>query len=136
MKRLIKNRGYARTVLLIGVMMLALVPTPALAHDNLGGDELAVASWMLVFAIVTVVIGVLWGIWGLMNGQFNGIESSKYTMLDTADDYEGIMAEFDAEQKAADEAEKLALEDSTTTQVAGSDPIVAAAKPGGKTVSI
>jgi hypothetical protein len=135
MKRLINNRGYARTVLLIGVIMLALVPTPALAHDNLGGDELAVANWMLVFAMVTVVIGVLWGIWGLMNGQFTGIESSKYTMLDTADDYEGIMAEFDAEQKAAEEAEKAALEDSTIP-VAGSDPMIAGTKSGGKTVSI
>jgi hypothetical protein len=135
MKGLINNRGYARTVLLIGVIMLALVPTPALAHDNLGGDELAVASWMLVFAMVTVVIGVLWGIWALMNGQFNSIEASKYTMLDTADDYEGIMAEFDAEQKAADEAEKAAREDSTTP-VAGSDPVIAGVNPGGKTVSI
>ena len=135
MKRLLNNRGYARTVLLIGVIMLALVPTPALAHDNLGGDELAVASWMLVFAMVTVVIGVLWGIWALMNGQFNSIESSKYTMLDTADDYEGIMAEFDAEQKAADEAEKAALLESTIS-VAGSDPVIAGTKPGGKTVSI
>jgi nitrogen fixation-related uncharacterized protein len=135
MNKTIKNRSYARAVLVIGVIMLALVPTPAMAHDNLGGDELAVASWMLVFAMVTVVIGVLWGIWAVMNGQFSGIESSKYTMLDTADDYEGIMAEFDAEQKAADEAEKLALEDSITPS-AGSDPIVAASKPGGKTVSI
>ena len=115
--------------------MLALVPTPAMAHDNLGGDELAVASWMLVFAMVTVVIGVLWGIWALMNGQFSGIESSKYTMLDTADDYEGIMAEFDAEQKAADEAEKRAQEDAVSP-VTGNEPIVAAGKPASKTVNI
>jgi hypothetical protein len=135
MKRVIKNRGYARAVLLVGVIMLALVPTPALAHDNLGGDELAVANWMLVFAMVTVVIGALWGIWGLMNGQFNGIESSKYTMLDTADDYEGIMAEFDAEQRAAEEEGKPALEDSTIP-VAEAEPIIVGTKPGGKTVSI
>src|SRR6188472_598991 len=111
MNKIIKNRGFARAVLVFGVIMVALAPTPAMAHDNLGGDELAVANWMLVFAMVTVVIGALWGIWGLMNGQFDGIESSKYTMLDTADDYEGIMAEFDAEQQAADEAEKLAQEE-------------------------
>lgn len=135
MNKTIKNRGYARVVLVIGAIMLALAPAPAMAHDNLGGDELAVASWMLVFAMVTVVIGVLWGIWALMNGQFSGIESSKYTMLDTADDYEGIMAEFDAEQLAADEAEKLALEDNTSP-VTGSDPVVAGTKPSGKTVSI
>jgi nitrogen fixation-related uncharacterized protein len=135
MKRLITNRRYARIVLLIGVIMLALVPAPALAHDNLGGDELAVASWMLVFAIVTVVIGVFWGIWALMNGQFNSIEASKYTMLDTADDYDGIMAEFDAEQKAADEAEKASVAESTIP-LAGTDPVIAGTKPGGKRVSI
>ncbi len=77
MNKTIRNQGYARAVLVIGVIMLALVPKPALAHDNLGGDELAVANWMLVFAMITVVIGALWGIWGLMNGQFDGIESSK-----------------------------------------------------------
>ncbi len=131
MNKTIKNLGYARAVLVIGVIMLALVPTPAMAHDNLGGDELAVASWMLVFAMVTVVIGALWGIWALMNGQFSGIESSKYTMLDTADDYEGIMAEFDAEQQAADDADNLAQEDSVT-QVLGSDSLVAAAKPAAR----
>jgi hypothetical protein len=135
MKSVIKNQRYSRIILIIGVIMLALVPTPALAHDNLGGDDLAVANWMLVFAMVTVVIGALWAIWGLMNGQFNGIESSKYTMLDTADDYEAIMAEFDAEQKASEEEAKPALEDSTI-RVAGAEPIVVGAKPGGKTLSI
>jgi hypothetical protein len=135
MKSVIKNQRCSRIILIIGVIMLALVPTPALAHDNLGGDELAVANWMLVFAMVTVVIGALWAIWGLMNGQFNGIESSKYTMLDTADDYEGIMAEFDAEQRAAEEEGKAALEDSTIP-VAGAEPIIVGTKPGGKTVSI
>jgi len=135
MNKTIKNRGFARAVLVFGVIMAALAPTPAMAHDNLGGDELAVANWMLVFAMVTVVIGALWGIWGLMNGQFDGIESSKYTMLDTADDYEGIMAEFDAEQQAAEEAEKSAQEE-TTTPVAGSDAIVPSSKPAGKTASI
>lgn len=135
MDKTTKHQGHARATVIIGVIMLALVPTPAMAHDNLGGDELAVANWMLVFAMVTVVIGVLWGIWGLMNGQFNSIESSKYTMLDTADDYEGIMAEFDAEQKAADEADKSAPQE-TIAPVAGTDPILAASKPSGKTLGI
>jgi hypothetical protein len=45
------------------------------------------------------------------------------------------MAEFDAEQQAADEAEKSAQEE-TTTPVAGSDAIVPSSKPAGKTASI
>jgi nitrogen fixation-related uncharacterized protein len=134
MQKIINNRALPRLVLLLGVIMLALAPSPALAHDNLGGDELAVANWMLVFAMITVVIGALWAIWGLMNGQFDGIESSKYTMLDTADDYDTIMAEFDAEQRAADEAEAQSTT-STKTPAAGPGPVGPLPKPGGKAVN-
>ena len=135
MKKVFSNAKYGRIVLFIGVLLLALAPSPALAHDNLGGDELAVANWMLVFAMITVVIGALWAIWGLMNGQFDGIESSKYTMLETADDFEGIMAEFDAEEKAAREAEQQAVTNSGATSPTA-DTLPAVPKPGGKTVSI
>jgi hypothetical protein len=135
MKKVFSNAKYGRILLFMGVLLLALAPSPALAHDNLGGDELAVANWMLVFAMITVVIGALWAIWGLMNGQFDGIESSKYTMLETADDFEGIMAEFDAEEKAARDAEQQIATNSSTTSTT-TDTLPAVPKPGGKTVSI
>src|SRR5207244_11178839 len=77
----------------MGALMLAVAPGTALAHDNLGGDELAVANWMLIGAMITVVLGVLWGIWAWRNGQFNNVEESKYRMLDIADDYDSIMRE-------------------------------------------
>ncbi len=81
--------------------MLAVTPGTALAHDNLGGDELAVANWMLIGALVVLVMGVLAGIWAARSGQFSNIEESKYTMLDTAEDFDAIMAESDERDRAA-----------------------------------
>ena len=134
MKKIIRNKSYARIVLIIGTLMLALVPAQAFAHDNLGGDELAVASWMLVAAMVTVVIGVIWAIWGARTGQFNNIESSKYTMLDTADDYDGIMAEYDAQLKAAEEAGAQSIANSTKPP-ATPDATVTLPKSGSRKVT-
>ena len=37
---------------------------------------------------------------GHPSGQFNNVEESKYTMLDTAEDYDSIMAEADAREAA------------------------------------
>jgi hypothetical protein len=93
----------ARFLLVIGTLGLALVPTVASAHDNLGGDELATANWMLVGAVITIVIGVAWGVWASNTGQFTNIEESKYVMLENAEDYDAIMAEYDAQQQAARE---------------------------------
>jgi hypothetical protein len=94
----------ARILLAVGAVALALSPTRAWAHDNLGGDELAVANWMLVGAMITIVLGILWGIWAIKTGQFNNVESSKYTMLENAEDYDAIMAEYDAKQRVAQQA--------------------------------
>lgn len=94
----------ARLTLAAGTLALALVPTAASAHDNLGGDELATANWMLVGAMVTIVIGVFWGIWAAKTGQFSNVEESKYVMLENAEDYDAIMAEFDANEQAARDA--------------------------------
>ena len=47
----------------------------------------------------------------------------------------GARFDLQLEQMAADEAEKAALLESTIS-VAGSDPVIAGTKPGGKTVSI
>jgi nitrogen fixation-related uncharacterized protein len=139
MKSFIRNKQNARAFLGLGMLMLALVPTQAMAHDNLGGDEFAVANWMLVAAIVTIVIGVLWAIWAISTGQFHNIESSKYTMLESAEDYDKIMADFDASEKAAKEAAAKPIPTSTTAKPAVvGEPVAAAAaaKTGGTTVSV
>ena len=80
----------------------------ALAHDNVGDDELAAANWMLIGAIITIVLGLIWGVWALRSGQFSNIEESKYRMLELAEDFDAIMAEADAREKAALEAETAA----------------------------
>ena len=111
----------ARIVLVIGALALALAPSPAWAHDNLGGDELAVANWMLVGAMITIVLGILWGVWAIKTGQFTNVEASKYTMLENAEDYDAIMAEYDARHRAALQAADpapAAQPDSTLTRPA------------------
>ena len=88
-----------------GALFTALAPTQAWAHDNLGGDELAVANWMLIGAIITVVMGLLMGVWAWRNGQFTNIESSKYSMLETSEDLDQIMAEVkEAERRERERA--------------------------------
>jgi hypothetical protein len=90
----------------------AFAPAQAWAHDGLGGDELAVANWMLIGAILTVVMGLLAGVWAWRNGQFSNIEGSKYSMLELSEDYDRIMAE-------AEEAERLEQERAAKTQAVG-----------------
>jgi nitrogen fixation-related uncharacterized protein len=91
-------------------MLLALAPASAFAHDNVGGDELAAANWMLVGAIITIVLGLIWGVWAIRAGQFSNVEESKYRMLELAEDYDAIMAEADARERAAREADAAARE--------------------------
>ena len=104
----------AKLLIGCGVALLVMLPSPAFAHDNLGGDELAVAWWMLVAALVVLVMGVLAAIWAARAGQFTNIEESKYRMLDNADDYDAIMAEADKRvleaKAAAPEGDKSAKE--------------------------
>jgi nitrogen fixation-related uncharacterized protein len=90
-----------RVLIGLGGVLLTVAPSTALAHDNLGGDELAVANWMLIAALVVIVMGVLAAIWAARAGQFNNIEESKYRMLDTAEDFDAVMAEADAREAAA-----------------------------------
>jgi len=97
-------------------LLLALVPMSAFAHDNVGGDELAAANWMLVGAIITIVLGLIWGVWAVRAGQFSNVEESKYRMLDLAEDYDAIMAEADAREKAALEAEAAAKQTTSPTR--------------------
>jgi nitrogen fixation-related uncharacterized protein len=108
----------------LGGFMLIVAPTTAFAHDNLGDDELAVANWMLVAAMVTVVIGVLAGLWAASSGQFTNIEESKFSMLDTADDYDKIMAEADERERLA----KAARSSDKPAVLPIPEPAVAASK--------
>ena len=83
-----------RLLLLVGriaavlgvVVAVAVLARPALAHDNLGGDELAMAFWMFSFAVAIALTGVccLW--WAARTGQFTNIEEAKYRMLENAPD--------------------------------------------------
>ena len=98
-------------------LMLTLAPTTAFAHDNIGGDELAAANWMLIGAFVVALTGILGGIWAWRTGQFTNVEESKYTMLDTADDYDAIMAEVDARENRMRASE---IESAQRQQAAGS----------------
>lgn len=78
----------ARILLTLGMCMIALAPGTALAHDNLGGDELAMSSLMLTGAVVVAAMAALALIWAARAGQFNNIEESKFSMLRTADEYD------------------------------------------------
>ena len=90
-----------RVLVGVGGFMLVMAPDTAFAHDNLGGDELATANWMLVGAMVTIVIGLLWGLWAINSGQFSNIEESKFTMLDNSEDFDTVMAEADERERVA-----------------------------------
>jgi nitrogen fixation-related uncharacterized protein len=92
----------------LGGLMLIMAPGTAFAHDALGGDELAVADWMLIAAVVTMVIAGLAALWAYKAGQFSNIEDSKYTMLESAEDFDQVMAEADERERAAREAGRLA----------------------------
>ncbi|HUS14230.1 MAG TPA: cbb3-type cytochrome oxidase assembly protein [Chloroflexia bacterium] len=71
-------------------LVLGSIASPAFAHDNLGGDELAMA--MIIFTIgMTLVAGAALGVlWAFRSGQFNDVESAKYTMLENADDLDDL----------------------------------------------
>ena len=61
---------------------------------------------MLVGAIAVTAMALLAGIWAWRSGQFGNVEDSKYTMLDTADNYDDIMAEADLKEAAERAAEQ------------------------------
>ncbi len=96
-----------------GGMLLALSPGMASAHDALGGDELVVANWMLIGAMVTIMIGLIAALWGFKSGQFTNIEESKYSMIDTSEDFDAIMAEADAREAAIEDALRAAEKQAT-----------------------
>jgi cbb3-type cytochrome oxidase maturation protein len=90
-----------KALALVSGLLLLMTPSPAFAHDNVGGDELAVANWMLISALVVAGLGALALIWAVRAGQFSNVEESKFTMLETADDYDSIMAAAEARERSA-----------------------------------
>ncbi len=90
----------ARILLFCATMMFAAIPGTALAHDNLGGDELSMSGAMLIGAIVVTAMALIAGLWAWRSGQFTNTEESKYNMLDTAENYDEVMAEADRQEAA------------------------------------
>ena len=90
--------------------MLVLAPSSALAHDNLGGDELAASGWMLIGAMLVIVMGLLAGLWAIKSGQFHNIEESKFRMIETSEDYDVVMSEADERTRAAQAAAEEAAQ--------------------------
>ncbi len=71
------------TVIVTLGLLLAVFVTPALAHDGVGGDELAAADIMLVVAACFFVIGGLGILYSARNGELRDPEGAKYTMLES-----------------------------------------------------
>jgi nitrogen fixation-related uncharacterized protein len=106
----------------VSALLLLAVPTIASAHEAIGDDELAVANWMLVGAMFSVVLGLLFGYWAFRSGQFSNVEESKFTMLDTAEDYEAIMTESGAREAAILVDEQRGAKPAGGTKAANSSP--------------
>ncbi|MEA2575926.1 MAG: hypothetical protein QOH93_3224 [Chloroflexia bacterium] len=115
---------------LLSAFLLLAVPTVASAHDNIGDDELAVANWMLIGALVAILTGVFMAWWAIHSGQFSNVEESKFSMLDNAEDYEAIMAESDAREAA------LLAEEQRSGTVAGTKAANPSAGPAAKPTGI
>jgi cbb3-type cytochrome oxidase maturation protein len=71
-------------------LVLSSVATPALAHDNLGGDEMSMAIAIFIAGVVTISGAAFALLWAARCGQFNDVESAKYAMLANADDLDSL----------------------------------------------
>ncbi len=71
-------------ILALAVALTWLFVAPALAHDGVGGDELAAADVMWVFAIGIAATGGIGLYLSFSNGEFKHPEKAKYTMLEYA----------------------------------------------------
>ena len=72
------------------VLVWAVLAQPTDAHDNLGGDELAMSYAMFAFAMAIAVTGALTILWAARTGQFRNVEEAKYTMLENAPDLDDL----------------------------------------------
>jgi nitrogen fixation-related uncharacterized protein len=77
------------TAAVVSLALLA-VARPALAHDNLGGDELSMAFWMFAFSVGIAMTGVFALYIAVRSGQFSQIEEAKYRILDNAPDLDDL----------------------------------------------
>jgi cbb3-type cytochrome oxidase maturation protein len=72
------------------VLVWAVLAQPTDAHDNLGGDELAMSYAMFAFAVAIAVTGALTIVWAARSGQFRDVEGPKYSMLENAPDLDDL----------------------------------------------
>jgi nitrogen fixation-related uncharacterized protein len=75
---------------LLAVMVWGILATPTDAHDNLGGDELAMSYAMFAFSVAIAVTGGLTILWAIRTGQFHNIEEVSYKMLENAPDLDDL----------------------------------------------
>lgn len=68
------------TVLALSVLLIS----PALAHEGVGGDELASADIMLILALIFFAITSMWIIFSIKNGELRNPEAIKFQMLQVA----------------------------------------------------
>jgi nitrogen fixation-related uncharacterized protein len=125
-----KDLKLMRIVWVAAGLLVALAPTSALAHENVGGDELAVANWMLVGAIITIVMGIIAGVWAIRTGQFNNVEESKFTMLATAENYDAILAEVERAEQAARAAQAAEALKAASARQEAAQPVQKAERAG------
>ncbi len=86
-------RPLARLLLGAGILLLLVsVAPPALAHDNLGGDEMSMAIAIFFAGVVTIAGAALAIVWAVRTGQFSDVESVKYRMLEDAEDLDDLPA--------------------------------------------
>jgi nitrogen fixation-related uncharacterized protein len=113
---------FAKWAIIMGSLALLVAPSPAFAHDNVGGDELAVANWMLISALVVAAMGIVAIIWAVRAGQFTNVEASKYSMIELSDDYDAVMAQAEARERAAKEAAQKSAEQAKGSEKAAPKP--------------
>ncbi len=69
------------STLTVLALLLAL-SVPALAHDGVGGDELASADSMFIVAMIFVMMTGIWIIFSWRNGEFRNPEQIKRQALE------------------------------------------------------
>ncbi len=78
------------TLAVLAVIVWGVLAQPTDAHDNLGGDELAMSYAMFAFSVAIAVTGGLTILWAIRTGQFHNIEEVSYKMLENAPDLDDL----------------------------------------------
>jgi uncharacterized membrane protein len=69
------------SILVLVALLMIVFATPALAHDGVGGDELAVADSMLIVGAAFFVMSGFGLIYSIQNGEYRNPEKTKRDML-------------------------------------------------------